>query len=1042
MLLSRAGAYGEARVIYRLLGDLEISRDGGRSLTLPTGKPLAVLAALLVNPNRLVAKPYLLKAAWGDSETQEAQLHKSINAVRRLLEQIGRRDHLITHQKSGYEFQVDELDLDMLVFRKLVRQAEEAAGSGHEVGLLREALGLWRGPHPLSNVPEALLREEREQLESRRKLAAVRLFDLELAARNYALVQAEASPLAGDFPADKRLCEQLMIAVYRNGHGADATAVFERHTRVLEAQTGGPPDPELRNLAYAIGRADEDAVARAEEAIARRAGAGAAAGSGAAARGADRAGQPPVLAIPRQLPPRPADFTGRGDLVAEVSWLLGREPADESAEPQVIVITGPGGVGKTALALEVAHRVAGRYPGGQLYLDLGGTTSEPAPPGEALAQFLRAFGIDAVPDLVAERAAQFRSLLANRRVLIVLDDALSGAQVRTLIPAHPGCSVVITARGRQADLDVSHHHVAPLAPLDPATARQLFLTRVGSFGIELGGELDAVDKVVALCGGLPLALRIAAALRVHQDPLPTAGLASFLARQGLAGFAFGELNLARTIEAGCNRLDSTAQQLFEDLGLLQLRSFAMWTAAALLDGLDADPARVLADLAAASMLEPASPGVRYRFHELTRDYALQRASRQHPDPADRRPRCQRAYRGLLTLARRAHAALYGGDFEVVHCDEPDWQAPAGVRAEVSRAPLDWFEAERANLRAAVSHCAELGLTGICWDLAFTAHEFYTLRGYYDDWFATSSAALAACQAAGDVRGEGIMLTSLGQPALVASRTAQVSSLADLDHAVTLLGRAGDQHGQAIAGRTLASALRRRGELSRPVRLLEDALAGYQAAGDTVGQWQALRLIGQINLDRGEHHLARARLQAALDVAMGVDEPRLRAQTWYWVGMACLAVGDLKGAEPAFSALWGVFPRPPELGHAYALHGLAELARQNHDPEMASSYLAEAARLADQADATLKGRVYLSEAGLHADAGHAVLQLRALEQAVACFGGGAVANQVLALDELARARAGYGDYPAAQAARDLADQHYEAIALPEEDRAYRRRPSWG
>ncbi|HEV8222832.1 MAG TPA: BTAD domain-containing putative transcriptional regulator [Streptosporangiaceae bacterium] len=1037
-------------MIYRLLGDLEISGDDGRSLTLPTGKALAVLAALLINPNRLVAKGYLLKAAWGDSETQEAQLHKSINAVRRVLEQIGRRDHLITHQKSGYELQVDDADLDMVVFRRLVRQAEEAAGSGRpgsEVGLLREALGLWRGPHPLSNVPEALLGEEREALESRRKLAAVRLFDLELAARNYAVVQAEATPLAGDFPADQRLCEQLMIAAYRNGHPADAAGVYERYTRVLEEQTGSRPDPALRNLAYAIGRSDEEAVTRAEQAIARRAGASSGAGPGAGSRagggGGARAGQPAVLAVPRQLPPRPADFTGRGDLVAEVSWLLGREPAGEEPEPPVIVITGPGGVGKSALALDVAHRSAGKYPGGQLYLDLGGTTTEPVLPGEALAQFLRAFGFEFVPELVAERAAQFRSLLAGRRVLIMLDDAASGAQVRALIPAHPGCAVVITSRRRLADLDVTHHHVAPLAPLDPATARELFVRRVASFGVELDGDDDAVDRVVALCGGLPLALRIAAALRVHQDPLPTAELAGWLARQGLAGFAFGELNLARTIEAGCNRLDRIAQQLFEDLGLLQLRSYATWTAAALLDGLDIDPARALAELAAASMLEPATPGVRYRFHELTRDYALQRASRRHPDQADRRLRCRRAYRALLTLARQAHAALYGGDFEVVHCDEPDWEVPAGVRAEVSRAPLEWFESERANIRAAVSHCAELGLTGICWDLAFSAHEFYTLHRYFDDWFATSTTALAACRAAGDVRGEGIMLTSLGQPALVASRAGRVSGLPDLDRAVALLAESGDQHGRAIALRTLASALRRRGQLTRPLQLFTEALAGYQAAGDTVGEWQALRLIGQAHLDRGEHHLARSRLQEALEVAMGVDDPRLRAQTWYWVGMACLAVGDLKGAEPAFSALRGVFPRPPELGHAYALHGLAELARHNREPEVAASYLAAAARLADQAaDATLKGRVYLSEASLHEAAGQAALRLRALEQAVACFdGGGAAAYHVLALDDLARARASYGDYPAAQAARDQADQQYEAMDLPEEDRAYRHRPSW-
>jgi tetratricopeptide (TPR) repeat protein len=311
----------------------------------------------------------------------------------------------------------------------------------------------------------------------------------------------------------------------------------------------------------------------------------------------------------------------------------------------------------------------------------------------------------------------------------------------------------------------------------------------------------------------------------------------------------------------------------------------------------------------------------------------------------------------------------------------------------------------------------------------------------DDPVATSTTALAACRAAGDVRGEGIMLTSLGQPALVASRAGRVSGLADLDRAVALLAESGDGHGRAIALRTLASALRRRGQLTRPLQLFEEALAGYQAAGDTVGEWQALRLIGQAHLDRGEHHLARARLQEALEVAMGVDDPRLRAQTWYWAGLAGLAVGDLKGAEPAFSALRGVFPRPPELGHAYALHGQAELARQNREPEVASSFLAVAARLADQADATLKGRIYLSEALLHEAAGQAALQLRVLEQAVACFDGGAAAYQVQALDDLARARAGYGDYPAAQAARDQADKHYEAMALPEEDRAYRHRPSW-
>lgn len=1012
--------------MYRLLGDLEILREDGTLLPLPASKPLAVLAALLINPNQLSSKAYLLKTAWGDPSTSEAQLHKAINAIRKLLDETGSRQSLMTRQKSGYELKVPSRDLDMLEFRRLVRLAD--LHGDDEGRLLREALGLWRGPHPLSNIPEPGFQEVRGQLENRRKLAAVRLFDLELAARNYDQTHADAAAVAADFPTDRRLCEQLMIAAYRCGHGTEASQAYSRYEAMLGEETGAAPDPALRDLSYAIGSDDEEAVTRAEEAIVRRA--------GLTAKPV-RAVEP---AVPRQLPPRPADFTGRDGLVAEESWLLGRDPEGEPGPP-VIVITGPAGIGKSALALEVAHASAGYYPGGQLYLDLGGTTAQPIDPSEALAQFLRAFEVQRVPDLPSERVNSFRSLLAGRRVLIVLDDAASGAQVNDLIPAHPGCAVVITARGPLADMEVRHHSAAPLAPLSTEHAREFFLRRVNSFRIQLDSELDAVDRVVDLCGGLPLALRIAAAQRVHQHPLPTAELAARLARQGVTGLKFGDLNLARAIEAGCSRLEEPAQQLFEDLGVVELRSYATWTAAALLTDAD-DPAGVLADLAAASILEPADPavpGVYYRFHELTKAYARDRAGRNQSDLAGRMARVGRAYLALLTLARRAHAALYGGDFEIVHCDEPGWDVSAGILSDVASAPLDWFEAERVNLRAAVSHCAELGMTGICWDLAFTAHEFYTLRRYFDDWYATSSTALQACRAAGDQRGEGVMLTSLGQSALVASRAGKVSGPAELERAAELLASCGDQHGLAIAQRTLASALRRRGEITRPLLLFDEALAGYRDSGDIVGQFLTLRLMGQINLDQEDYDLARARLQAALELASQVSRPRLQAQTWYWVGMACLAAGDMDGAATAFSALREVFPDPPDLGHAYARHGQAELARRTGEHAEARAHLAAAAGLARKTDTWLEGRLYLSEAALHAEEGQAGQQLHALEQAVDCFSG-ASAYQVQALDELARARAEHGDDRAAREARDQADLLYGEMALPEEDRRYRNRPS--
>ena len=741
-------------MIYRLLGELEIRHDG-QLLDLPGGPALIVLAVLLLNANRQMSKTALIRAAWGNDEVSEAQLYKRVMAVRDLLTQIGHRDDLKTHARFGYELRVADGDADALAFTQLIREAAEA-GAEHrtedEIGCLRQALQLWRGPHPLSNVPSDAFRRDAAALEQRLKRAAVRLFELELARGNHELILDELMLIAGYYPDDRRLSEQLMIAQYWCGHLADVSRVYERYRDALAEETGAQPDPLLRNLHFAIGLGDEEATAAAEAALTKRA--------GTPAR--------PIVTVPRQLP-RPVDLVGRDALAAEVSWLLGSEPGP--AMP-VVVISGPGGIGKTALALRAAHESSDRYPDGQLYLELRGTIGGAVDTGEALAQFLRALGVPRVPETTGERLAQYRTLLADRRVLVVLDDAASGAQVSQLVPASPRCAVLVTARQRLPEISGAHHG-APLGPLDPAEATELFLRVVRDAGISLEADLDAVGQVVALCGGLPLALRIAGALRVHDHPRPTRELASRLARQGHEALTYGELSVSRTIGAGFDRLGSGARALFLELGLLPLTGFGLWTAAALLDGTGADAATELSQLAASFMIESVESQLRYRFHDLTRDYARHRAESEYP--GDRGAVPARAYRALLTLARRAHARLYGGDFEVVHGTVPDWDAPAEVLAEVDAGPLDWFEKERSNIRAAVGHCAALGLTEMCWDLAVSAHEFYTVRGYFDDWYATHTLALEACRKADDRRGEGIVLACLNQPALVASRRLGVSA---------------------------------------------------------------------------------------------------------------------------------------------------------------------------------------------------------------------------------------------------------------------------
>lgn len=1005
-------------MIYGLLGELEIRKDG-RLLSLPSGPTLILLATLLLNANRQISKNDLIRAAWGDEGVREAQLHKRVMALRDALAEIGRRDDIRTHARFGYEMRVAEDDVDALLFRRLIHAADEANAERHtedEIDYLRRALRLWRGPHPLANVPGQPFHQDTAALEQRHKRAAVRYFGLELAHGNHEQVLDEIMLVAGYYPTDRRLCEQLMTAEYRCGHLTDVAAAYERYRDRLDNEVGGAPDPLLRSFHFAIARGDESAIAKAESAIAHR------------------AGTPPrpATTTPRQLP-RPADLVGRDEPAAEATRLL--RGIQRLAAP-VIVISGPGGVGKTALALHACHEAIDQYPDGQLYVELHGTTGEAMTTSEVLGQFLHTFGLTGVPDTTAERLALYRTLLADRRMLVVLDDATDGAQVNELVPASPGCAVVVTARRRMPEVNGAYH-LAPLRPLDREHATELFLRVVRDAGIHLDSDTAGTQEVVALCAGLPLALRIAAALRVHDHPRSAAELAHRLARQGPEAFVYRELSIARTIGVGFEQLDAVAQQLFLNLGLLPLTGFGLWTAAAVLDGTGTDSAAMaMSQLAASFMVESTEANMRYRFHELTREYARHRALAELTGGREEVP--SRVYRALLTLVKRAHANLYGGDFEVIHAIGPDWDAPAEVLAEVDAAPLDWFERERLNIRSAVEHCASLGLTSICWDIAVSAHEFYTIRGYYDDWYTTHSVALRACRAADDRRGEGIVLACFGQSALAASRrSSAVSGLPELQRAVSLLAECRDRHGQAIALRTLANALRARGRLTEALALFKDAAAHYTASGDTVGQCQTMRFVGQTQLDLGDYENARRSLGIAESIAATARGSRLLAQARYWIGQACLAEGDLRAAQAAFDAVFDAFCDDTGIGHAYALHGLGDLAWRQGRYGAAQQHLSVAAELArDGADALLEGRVWLSVAELCRAQGQSDDQLAALRRAVATFAEcGATYLEVRALATLAEFSTAQGVMAEAAGAWTRIERRYADAQLPASDRLY-------
>jgi DNA-binding SARP family transcriptional activator/tetratricopeptide (TPR) repeat protein len=1008
-------------VTFRVLGDLEIG-DGEARLALPGGHARTVLAALLVNANRQLSPAELLMVAWGHTDVDPTQLHKGIAEIRKLMDKVGRRDKLRTHRAAGYELRLATDELDSLQFHQHVLRADEAKTTRRtddEIAHLRAALDLWRGQHAVANVPGDGLRAMTRDLEQRRRRVALRLFELELGRGNHVEVVAQLAVLAGYYPTDRRLCELFMLAQYRGGHGAEAADTFEAYRQTLADSTGAEPEADLRDLHYAIARGDDAAVGRFEAVLIAPVGA------------VERF----VVAVPRQLPPDPADFVGRDEQIAEALWLLDRDPGPLE---QVLVISGPGGMGKTAMSLHIAHRVAAHYPGGQLFAELRANAGAPVPTEEVLAGFLRAFGVSHVPESRTERASLYRTIVAERRVLVVLDDVRDEEHVRDLVPGNQACAVVMTARRPLPDIDGAHH-VQRLDALEPPTATALFNRIVTRSRLAAPTGSPDFERVVELCAGLPLALRVAAALYVRDHPRPLAELADRLAEQGADGFTYGPRSVVRTIGASYERLDGPAQRLFLGLAVTRLPEFERWTAMALLATdaatatLAAEAGGALAQLAQRHVVDPVGTSQRYRFHDLTRDYARRLADTQLPD-VDAVAR--RAYRALLTLARRAHRRLIGGDFELVHSSVPD---EPGLPDEDGASPLDWFERERSNLRAAVEHCAELGLADVAWDLALTAHEFYAIAGYFDDWHATHLVALGACQAAGDRRGEAILLTSLGQPSLVASRRAgQVSGPAELERAIDLLVRLGDEHGAAIARRTLANALRRRGQLAHPLQLFIEAQDGYERSGDALGSWQTLRFIGQTHLDRGDAAQALRLLIQALPAAEALSSPYAVVQTMYWTGQAHLALHNLAEADAAFTMVRTLSPGPKTVAYAYALHGLGDVARRSGDLMMAADRLGEAGRIAhDAADGTLEGRVHLSLAALHEAGGRPDARCASLEHAVDCFAGAdAVYLESVALAALGAAEADRGDADAAAAAWTRVDDLYAAMALPAEDRILR------
>ncbi|MFI1359515.1 AfsR/SARP family transcriptional regulator [Streptomyces sp. NPDC020898] len=897
---------------YRLLGPVE-ARDDGHRLPLGGPKPRALLATLLLRPGRVVSTRALIDTVWGDDppDTARALIQTYISGLRRALPPgPGSGADPIETRPPGYLLHTAGARTDLADFERLTALGRDhtASGDHHAASqLLRDALELWRGP-ALGGVGEAL-RTEAGRLEEARQAALEDRISADLAVPGHEQnLAAELTALVGTHPTRERLRGQLMLALYRLDRQADALALYAEGRAVLADELGIDPGPKLRQLYEAILRSDEKlmpVVAMVGGTVGR--GASEQPTETKVAKEAKEAAEPaepaevdgrnstPPDAVPPPraslLPPAIGDFTGRTRQLADVEALLSGHPRE--AMP-VAVVSGPGGIGKSAFAVQVAHRLAAAYPDGQLYAELHGF-SDPVPPAEVLGRLLRALGADP-PEGLAERGDLFRSLVARRRILLVLDDAGSEAQVRPLLPGGASCGVLITSRARLAGLGGGG--LTQLHVLDEELGIELLARIAGDAHIRK--EPDAARRIVALCGGLPLALRIAGARLATRSHWTPGVLAERLAdeRRRLDELAVGDLEVRSGLGLSYDALGAPARTALRRLGLLGASDVAPWVPAALLDVPEAEGGEdIVEQLIDAQLLhfagtDPAGQP-RFGLHDLVRVYAAERAEAEDSH-AERAAALGRALGGWLWLTGRATAAAPSGE---VVLQDPCTLWPVGERAAgpALADPARWFEAESGAIAVAVERAAAMDLHALACEAAATlCSSAYLVSNRFDAWSRTHEAALAAVRRAEDHAGEARLLVGLGH--LRYEQDDFTTSVSNFRQAAVLCAGLGDVRGHATALAGLGGAYREQGRLRDSVRELTGAIENFRQLDDPAGLGVACRHAALSHLELGEFDTVAALLDEALTSYRRLGSRRGEALALRTYGMLHRARGDYEAAD--------------------------------------------------------------------------------------------------------------------------------------------------
>jgi DNA-binding SARP family transcriptional activator len=854
-----------------VLGPLSLMR-GDLPVAVGPVRVRAVLGLLALHTGAGLLRTALVETLWGADppRTAVAMIQAQVSRVRRLLGPVaspgGAR---LAWDGSRYRLSLSGLRLDIAEFSDLAEQARQAAAAGDTAaacGLYQRALGLWRG-QVLEDVD--VLRGHPAVTGLNRRRAEVVIEYASAAAgaglQDQVIVHLEA--LADREPLDERAHAHLMLALAATGRQAAALRLYSDLAARLDAELGVRPGPDVAAAHLKVLRQQ---VPPAPSGVA------------------------PGRVVPRQLPPAVPRFAGRAAELAALTGML-EQAAGAAGTVAISAIGGTAGIGKTALALHWAHQLSDRFPDGQLFVNLRGFgPADPVAPMEALRGFLDALHVPAaqVPATLAGQQGLYRSLLAGKRMLIVLDNARDPQQVRPLLPGVPGCTVLLTSRNQLTGLAAAEGaRLLTLDVLSAADAHELLAHRIGT--ARLIAEAGPAGELIDLCARLPLALAITASRAGTHSRFTLAALAAELrdTRSRLDTLATGEqaTDVRAVFSWSYTGLSAPAVQMFRLLGLHPGPDIAL-PAAASLAGLPLGPARAaLAELARASLAAEHAPG-RYALHDLLHVYAAERARAEDAAPR-RRAATHRMLDHYLHTCRDAGHLMQAQRGTLT-------LAPAQPGVTVERLAgheqaLAWFKAEHHVLVAIAGLAAESGSDACAWQLPWCMATFLDWQGHWHDWAATQRIAVAAVSRQGDEGAQAMVRRGFAATCI---------RLGDYDEAHTHLTEClriyrqlGDRAGESRVQRDLGNLFEYQGRYAEALDHAEQALGLSQAVADRAGQAFALTNAAWYHMMLGHHRQALGHCRRALALHRQLGARYGEAHTWIGLGAVHHRLGSLKEA---------------------------------------------------------------------------------------------------------------------------------------------------